>query len=252
VSKPTEVFFNNKGFNSMTKSSPSPARFEDPLTLFSRAGTKLHSLWLRAMYPFAAAGKKLSIHFTCRLSRKAAHQMRIGNSVIIRKDAWLNIPVEAGAAGVKIIIEDNCLIGARNLISARNLIHIERDVMMGTSVLIQDHHHAYEDVLVPIRDQGCTPGGRIRIEQGCWIGQGAAIVCNEGELVIGRNSVIASNALVTRSFPPNSVLVGNPARLARQFSPIKGAWVGGEAGRSGASGNGDERLSPSAQSRVAG
>ncbi len=209
--------------------SPSPARFEDPLTLFARAQTKLHSLWLRATYPFAALGPRFSVHPTCILSRMTAHQMRIGSSVIIRKDAWLNILTE-GDTGVKLIIGDNCLIGARNVISARNLIHVDHDVIIGTSVLIQDHNHAYEDVSVPIREQGVTPGGRIRIEPGCWIGHGAAIVCNKGELVIGRNCVIGANSLVTKSIPPNSVIVGNPGRLARQFDPSRSAWIGGEAG----------------------
>lgn len=146
------------------------------------------------------------------------------------KDAWLNT-VGSNAGEVKIAIGDNCNIGARDIFSAKNSIIIERDVMIATSVLIQDHHHAYEDITRPISQQGVTPGGRIRIEKGCWIGQGAAIVCNEGELVIGAHSVISSNALVTRSCPPHSVIVGNPGRLARQFSPVKGIWVGGEAGR---------------------
>jgi len=44
--------------------------------------------------------------------------------------------------------------------------------------------------------------------------------------VIGRNSVIAANALVTRSFPPYSVIVGNPARLAKQYDPAKESWIG--------------------------
>jgi acetyltransferase-like isoleucine patch superfamily enzyme len=128
---------------------------------------------------------------------------------------------------VHITIDDNCLIGARNVISAKNHIHLERDVILATSVLIVDHNHAYDNVDLPIRLQPVTPGGRIRIEQGCWIGQGAAIVCDKGELVLGRNCVVAANALVTRSYPPNSVIVGNPARLGRQFDPVMRTWVGG-------------------------
>jgi acetyltransferase-like isoleucine patch superfamily enzyme len=126
-----------------------------------------------------------------------------------------------------IVIDDNCYIGADSIISAKNMIHIERDVLVAQSVLIQDHNHAYEDVNQPIRDQGITSGGRIRIGQGSWIGHGAAIVCNEGELVLGRNCVVAANALVTRSFPPYSVIVGNPARLGRQFDLVMRTWVGG-------------------------
>ena len=157
-----------------------------------------------------------------------APAMKLGSSVMIRKDAWLNtFDISDSDGELKIIIDDNCLIGARDVISAKNSIHIERDVIIGTSVLIQDHNHAYENISVPIKAQGLTPGGNIRIEQGCWIGHGAAIVCNQDQLVIGRNSVVAANALVTKSFPPYSVIVGNPARLARQFDVGTGAWIGG-------------------------
>jgi acetyltransferase-like isoleucine patch superfamily enzyme len=204
------------------------ARFEDPLSFFPRAMTKLFSLWVSATYPFQSIGANLSIHYTTLLNRRMAPAIKIGNSVMIRKDAWINtFDISESDGEPKIIIEDNCLIGARDVISAKNSIQIESEVIVGTSVLIQDHNHAYEDIGVPIKRQGLTPGGKIRIEQGCWIGHGVAIVCNQNELVIGRNSVIAANALVTKSFPPYSVIVGNPARLARQFDPVKGIWVGG-------------------------
>jgi acetyltransferase-like isoleucine patch superfamily enzyme len=202
------------------------ARFEDPLSFISRAMTKLYTLWLSATYPFASKGRNLSVHYPCVLNRPAAQRVKLGSSVIIRKDAWLNI-VPTSIGELSLVIDDNCLIGARSVISAKNFIHLEHDVILATSVLIMDHNHAYEDISLPIRLQGVTPGGRIRIEQGCWIGQGAAIVCNEGELVIGRNSVVGANSLVTRSFPPFSVIVGNPSRLARQFDPAKEVWVGG-------------------------
>lgn len=201
--------------------------FEDPVSLFPRAMTKLFSLWVSATYPFAFKGSNLSIHHTTLLNRRMAPAIKLGNSVIIRKDVWVNTFDLSGAdEELKIVIDDNCLIGARDVISAKNCIHIERDVIIGTSVLIQDHNHAYEEIGLPIKAQGLTPGGRIRIEQGSWIGHCAAIVCNQDELVIGRNSVVAANALVTKSFPPYSVIVGNPARLARQFDPAKGTWVG--------------------------
>ena len=98
-------------------------------------------------------------------------------------------------------------------------------MILSPSVLIIDHTHANEDLDLPIKDQGITEGGRIRIEQGCWIGRGAAIVCDKGELVLGRNSVVAANAVVTRSFPAYSVIAGNPARVVKQYDTQKGAWV---------------------------
>lgn len=202
-------------------------RFEDPLTLLLRARNKLYSLWVCAIYPFASIGRKLSWHYPCALRRPTAKQVSLGNFVIIGKDSTLYI-VQDEVDGLKLVIDDNCTVGARSTISARNYIHIEKNVIMGTSVLIQDHHHTHERFDMPIRDQGITPGGRIRIEEGCWIGQGAAILCNEGEIVIGRNSVIGANSVVGRSLPPYSVVVGNPGIVVKRLDPMKNR-SGGEA-----------------------
>jgi len=205
------------------------APFEDPLNLFSWAITKLYSLWVSVTYPFASKGGNLLMHYTTVLNRRVAPGIRLGNSVIIRNHAWINTfdLADAAESGVKIIISDHCVINAQCVISAKNNIYLERNVMVSACALIMDHNHAYEDIDLPIQAQGLTRGGTIRIEEGCWIGHGAAIVCGQGDLVIGRNSVIAANALVTRSFPPHSVIVGNPARLAKKFDPATGTWVSG-------------------------
>ncbi len=210
--------------NRCLNSSTMPA--EDPLNLLSIAATKLHSWWVGCTYPFAYKGRNLCMHRTVRLSRRIAPGIGYGNNVIIRNHAWINTFDLEGPEDIKIRIDDSCVINAQCVISAKNNIHLKRGVMLSACSLVMDHNHAYEDTHRLIQDQGLTEGGKIIIEEGCWIGHGAAIVCGRGVLVLGRNSVVAANALVTKSFPPHSVIVGNPARLARQYDPEQGMWVG--------------------------
>src|SRR6185312_3425891 len=198
---------------------PNPAR-EDPLNLFSHAVRKLYSVWVSRTYPFASIGRNLQIHPSAILRRRVSPGIKIGNSVIIRNQAWINTcDLHESDTGIKIVLEDNSVINAQCVISAKNLVHIGSHVMVSACSLVMDHNHAYQDPHRPIQTQGLTPGGTIRIEDGCWIGHGAAIICNQGELVLGRNCVVGANSLVTRSFPANSVIIGNPARLSKQVEP---------------------------------
>jgi acetyltransferase-like isoleucine patch superfamily enzyme len=197
---------------------------EDPLQLVPRALTKLHSIWVRLTYPFASVGRKLDLHYRCQLYRGRANRISLGNFVSLRRGAWLNVASEDNSAEPAILIEDNCAIGTDSIISAKNKIHIERDVLIAQSVLIVDHNHAYEDITVPIIKQGITEGGRIRIGQGSWIARGATIICPKGELTIGRNCVVAANSVVTRSIPDYSLVAGLPARIIRQYDPETKTW----------------------------
>lgn len=198
--------------------------FNDPLWLIPRLLTKVHSIWVSTMYPFAHKGRKLSIHYTCDLANTGL--IELGSFVTIHKDVWLHAVRSPGNNGQPVLtVGDRCFIGRRCQIAAKNRVHIEPQVMLSASVLIQDHGHAHSDLSVPIRDQGNSKGGRIRIGEGSWIGQGAAIICEQGELVLGKNCVVAANAVVTRSAPPYSVLSGNPARIVKQFDMMKQVWA---------------------------
>jgi acetyltransferase-like isoleucine patch superfamily enzyme len=166
----------------------------------------------------------MSFHFTCLLHRPQAPRISLGNLISLRRGAWLNV-VDGNPTGEPaIVIEDGCHIGTESIISAKNYIHLERDVLVAQSVLIVDHNHAYEDVALPILQQGVTEGGRIRIGQGSWIGHGAAILCPKGELTIGHNCIIAANSVVTQSIPDYSLAAGYPAKIIRQYDPQTGAW----------------------------
>ena len=91
------------------------------------------------------------------------------------------------------------------------LVHIERDVLLGTGVEVTSgrHTHGTGDVDIPIRDQA-TARTLVRIGAGAWIGSGAIIMAD-----VGSNSIVGAGSVVTKPLPANVVAVGAPARIVR-------------------------------------
>jgi acetyltransferase-like isoleucine patch superfamily enzyme len=208
--------------------------FADPLELLPSGLTKMYSAWVSLTYPFASIGRDVSFHFTSKVSRQRAPRISLGNSVRLLEHAWLSVATDDPTGEPTIVIDDNCSIGYGSIVSSKNRVHLERDVLVGQHVVIQDHNHAYEDLDVPIIQQGITKGGTIRIGEGSWIGRGAAILCSRGELRIGRHCVVSANSVVMRSIPDYSVVFGMPATIIRQYDPETRAWRMGQRRSAGA------------------
>ena len=58
-----------------------------------------------------------------------------------------------------------------------------------------------------------TTKGRIIIEDDVWIGMDSVLLSG---IRIGRGCVIAAGSIVTKSFPPYSIIAGNPAKLIKK------------------------------------
>lgn len=94
--------------------------------------------------------------------------------------------------------------------------------MIADRVYISDTNHIYEDIDVPIKQQGLRDGRRVEIGRGAWLGIGA-VVC--GNVRIGENSVVGANAVVTVDVPDRTVVAGNPATIVRQHDGEQWRWT---------------------------
>ena len=119
--------------------------FPDPFGFLPKGLTKLFSIWVSLTYPFASKGRNMSFHFTSQMDRQRASRISLGNSVTLKKDAWLNVATEDPTGEPVIVLDDNCHIGHGSIISAKNQIHLERDVLVAQQVIMLDHNHTYED-----------------------------------------------------------------------------------------------------------
>ncbi len=116
--------------------------------------------------------------------------VRIGNNV----EVGANTVICRGALGDTIIenhvkIDDRCFIAHNVHIGARGLIIA-----------------------------GAEISGSVKIGEGAWIGPNAAI---KEKIQIGKDALVGIGAVVIRDVPPNTVVVGNPARELRKRFPEK-------------------------------
>ena len=102
-------------------------------------------------------------------------------------------------------------------------------VEIGNCVLIANHVHIYDNNNHPtspkLRKEICMNGFRgeisrwgmsksapVVIEDNAWIGEYAAILKG---VTVGKGSIVASHAVVTKDVPPYTIVAGNPARVVK-------------------------------------
>lgn len=101
----------------------------------------------------------------------------------------------------------NSEIQASNTISSNLYLYHPYGIIINSKSIIGDKCVIRQGVT--IGNKGLTDNSCPKIGNNVEIGAGAKII---GGISIGDNSIIGANAVVTKSFPKGSVLVGVPAR----------------------------------------
>ena len=183
------------------------------LVAFGRALDWCHTLIVRSS--FASWGSRSRIKRGARLENPQL--IEVGSGVVIWECAWLNAKNDQASNVPTLYIGDGTSIGRLVQINAWRSVRIESNVLIADRVLISDADHNFSDTDVPIKLQGDSFRGAVRLESGCWIGIGAVILPG---VTVGRNAIVAANAVVTRDVPAYSIAAGVPARIVKTLRSV--------------------------------
>jgi galactoside O-acetyltransferase len=133
----------------------------------------------------------------------------VGDNVIIGENSIISGGVHIGKNST---INSNVSIIA----SPPSQIFIGEDCLIAQNVVIRSDDHRFDNIGELIRKQGRV-GADIRIENDCWIAANAVLLKG---VHLGAHSIVGAGAIVTKSFPSFSILVGNPAKLVKTRTQI--------------------------------
>jgi len=88
-------------------------------------------------------------------------------------------------------------------------------IFMGKNTIFA-HHVCILTVNHDLIDRNKLIAEPVVLGENCWIGNSVTILPG---VTLGDNVTVGANAVVTKSFPSNVVIAGNPARIIKSIEP---------------------------------
>jgi acetyltransferase-like isoleucine patch superfamily enzyme len=179
------------------------------------SGEAMPRLWVKLLVnPFLhKLGSGSKVRWRTRMDVLPFNRFELGKNSTIEDFCTVNNGVG------DVLIGNNSLVGMSNVIIGP--VTIGNDVILAQNIVVSALNHEYRDVNVPIHAQKILTAP-IVIEDDCWIAANAVITSG---VTIGRHSVVAASAVVTKSIPPYSVAAGNPAKVIKKYDFELKEWV---------------------------
>jgi acetyltransferase-like isoleucine patch superfamily enzyme len=179
--------------------------FKNPKGALVGAGVKFLNL------PQVTWGRFLRLGDAVYISAMGKEGITFGNNVGIGAHSRVVVSTTLNHLGEGIRIGNNVGIGEFAYLGGAGGLEIGDDCIIGQYFSCHPENHATGNIKEPIRLQGVTRKG-IRIGNNCWIGSKVTIL--DG-VTIGDGCILAAGAVVTKSFPANSIIGGVPAKLLK-------------------------------------
>jgi acetyltransferase-like isoleucine patch superfamily enzyme len=173
-------------------------------------------LWLKLRY-----GKRLQTEGMCFICPGV--ELEIGKHATLRmgRFSWVGHRSKIRVHEGEVSIGAKTVMGQECTISAYQKVEIGRECIIADRVMLIDFDHGVVEVERPIRLQGIYKRD-VKVGSNVWIGYGACILRG---VSVGHNSIVGTNAVVTKDVPENAVVGGVPARVLRmREAPVELRW----------------------------
>lgn len=163
-------------------------------------------------YRCASVGK--SVYFELNFPLILGYgTLNLGDNVIIGGNVVFIVSYKV-RSNPTIMIGDDVYIGYETLFSCADSISVGNKVRIAEGCRIFDNNNHPIDPVARAKNAiiGEEDIAPVIIEDGAWIGTRATILKG---ITVGRNAVVATEAVVTKDVPANTVVAGNPARIVK-------------------------------------
>lgn len=154
---------------------------------------------------------KIIINTPLNISKNAVVQIKHDGLILIGKNTEILEGVIIQTYGGFIQIGENCSINPYTVIYGHGNVIIGNNALIAAHCVIIPGNHVFNDLNKPINQQGMNNEGII-IEDDVWLGAGVKVL--DG-VTIGKGSIVAAGAVVTKNVLPNTIVGGVPAKFIK-------------------------------------